>query len=397
MNTLKGLIKILAGLVAGAIGGLVISTLVIVLFTDITFGKFISDLANLDISKGISAGLIGIGSLFASLLSLIAIHEAGHLVCGMLTGYRFVSFRLFNLTFIRLNGKLCIKRFAVSGTGGQCLLAPPDLPIEKIPIVWYNLGGIIANVIALLPVLPLLWIHVHPFIPEFAVIFTIVDLFLIITNGIPMQMGGIGNDAYNIWRLLKDKKSKPGMVFQLRCNALIQEGVRPKDIPDEWFEADKDTDYRNPLEVSIPLMAATRLIDLMKWEDAHNNFENLYSHKSELMPLYTTEIACELVFTSLVTGRTNRAKELYDTRLERYIETYRKVMSSKERISFAISLYLDNDINKARTIYNTLLKRRNGYLLQGEVKSDLAIMESLLRKAENDTTETMLFGEIEHR
>ena len=81
MNTLKGLIKILAGLVAGAIGGLVISTLVIVLFTDITFGKFISDLANLDISKGISAGLIGIGSLFASLLSLISIHEAGQLVC----------------------------------------------------------------------------------------------------------------------------------------------------------------------------------------------------------------------------------------------------------------------------------------------------------------------------
>ena len=66
-------------------------------------------------------------------------------------------------------------------------------------------------------------------------IFLLTDLFLILTNGIPMQTGGIGNDAYNIIMLRKNEKSKSALMLQLRSNALIQEGVRPKDMPAEWF------------------------------------------------------------------------------------------------------------------------------------------------------------------
>lgn len=301
-------------------------------------------------------------------------------MCGLLSGYRFVSFRLFNLTVIRSEGKLRVKHFAVAGTGGQCLLSPPDLPLKDIPVVWYNFGGILATIAAGLIVLPLLWIHtLPPLLYESVVIFLLTDLFLILTNGIPMQTGGIGNDASNIIMLRKNETSKRALMLQLRSNALIQEGVRPKDMPAEWFVTEGEPDYRNPLEVSIPLMEASRLIDEMKWDEAHAAFGRIYIHKAELMPLYTLETACELVFTSLVTGDTDRARELYDTKLKRYIETYRKVMSSKERILCAVALHLENDPGKARSIYDTLARRRDSYLLQGEVKSDLAIMDTMLK------------------
>ncbi len=89
-------------------------------------------------------------------------------------------------------------------------------------------------------------------------------------------------------------------------------------------------------------------------------------------------MACELVFLALVTGRTDRAKELLDTQLRKYIDTYRKMMSSKLRILCAIELYINNDRQKAMEIYASLKSTKDQYLFQGEVASDLALMQSLL-------------------
>lgn len=376
---MRTLLKIIGGLLIGILIGLLLSTAGILLFTDTSFEEFLSAFGKLEPGEGILSIITGIGALIVSLFLLVTIHEGGHLVCGLLSGYHFVSFRLFNLTVIRSEGRLRAKHFAVAGTGGQCLLSPPDLPLKDIPVIWYNFGGILANIVAGLIVLPLLRIHtIPPLLYESVVIFLLTDLFLILTNGIPMQAGGIGNDAYNIIMLRKNEKSKRALMLQLRSNALIQEGVRPKDMPAEWFVTEGEPDYRNPLEVSIPLMEASRLIDEMKWDEAYAAFGRIYSHKTELMPLYAMETACELVFTLLVTGDTDRARGLYDIKLRRYIETYRKVMSSKERILCAVALHLENDPGKARSIYDNLAKRRDSYLLQGEVKSDLAIMDAML-------------------
>ena len=37
---------------------------------------------------------------FGAILLHVIIHEAGHLVFGLLSGYRFVSFRIFSLTLV---------------------------------------------------------------------------------------------------------------------------------------------------------------------------------------------------------------------------------------------------------------------------------------------------------
>ena len=101
--------------------------------------------------------MLAILILLFSIFLQVLLHEGGHLVCGLATGYRFVSFRIFNLTFIRKDGKLCIKRFSLAGTGGQCLLTPPERPLEDIPTTLYNLGGVLANLLtAILAFLPLL-------------------------------------------------------------------------------------------------------------------------------------------------------------------------------------------------------------------------------------------------
>ncbi|MDE6421853.1 MAG: hypothetical protein K2K95_00365, partial [Muribaculaceae bacterium] len=354
----------------------------------------------LDISEGILAGLVSILSFIISVTILVIIHEGGHLVCGLLSGYKFVSFRIFNLTFIKVDGKLKIKRFGVAGTGGQCLLDPPDLPVDKIPTGWYNAGGVLANIIVGLLVLPLLWADLPPLLSVAVVIFLITDLFLILMNGIPMQPVGLGNDAYNMLYLNRNQAAKRGLVMQLRSNALIQNGVRPKDMPEEWFEVTSDINYSNPLELSVPLMRASRLMYEYRMEEALMAFENLYSHKKDIMPLYQKEIACELCYLLMTTANgkekasvdgfpmnpdseeneqtLTRVSKILDKELRRYVAAYRKVMSSKERLECAIALYLDGDRERAEKIFSDLKKRQNEYLLQGEVKSDIALMERML-------------------
>jgi len=375
---MKTAIKLIAGLAIGIAIGFVIAGAGIVLFTDATLSEFLGKLLTADALDAAIATFVGVAAFLLSLAILIPAHEAGHFVCGLMTGYRFVSFRVFNFTFIKIDGRLRVKRFSIAGTGGQCLLTPPDLPLEQIPTAWYNAGGVLANIILLLAALSLFRLDLTPLILETLVVFCLTDGLIICMNGIPLKLGGIGNDAYNMLYLRHNLLSKRALVYQLRSNSLIQQGMRPKEMPGDWFEWLTDIDYRNPLEVAMPLMYASRLEDEMKWEEAYARFESLYSHKADIMQLYVNEIAGELAFCAMVTDRKERACELIDAKLRKYIEAYRKVMSSKQRILCAMALYLENDRNKAIGIYNSLESTQDKYLLQGEVKSDLAIMQKIL-------------------
>ena len=375
---MKTVIKLIGGLLAGGLIGLLIGGLIVVVFTDTTWSEYIDRYYSIDFSEGVAVFIVAVVSMIVSFMILVPIHELGHLVCGLLSGYRFVSFRIFNYTILKADGKFRIKKFAVAGTGGQCLLTPPDLPLDRIPTGWYNFGGVLANIIVLAIVLPFFLLPLNPFVAEALGVFVAVDAIMILLNGIPMMANGVGNDGYNMRLLKKNLRSKQGIVSQLRANALIQNGVRPKDMPDEYFENPEHIDYRNPLEVSVPLMYSSRLVDEMKYAEALECIESIYSHKEEIMPLYVKEIACELAFLYLRTGQSEKADKLLDKELRKYIETYRKMMSSKERLLCAIALYLEHDKPKAGKIYSDLRSRQDDYLLQGEVKSDISLMDDML-------------------
>ena len=358
---MKKVLKLAGGFMVGACIGFVGVIGVRVLVLGDSFDGLHSKFAETGMLETVGISLLAILILLFSIFLQVLLHEGGHLVCGLATDYRFVSFRIFNLTFIRKDGKLCIKRFSLAGTGGQCLLTPPERPLEDIPTTLYNLGGVLANLLKF-----------------FLLMLSLIGILLAGMNGIPMKMGGIGNDADNMCLLLKDSKSKQALVTQLRINALVQEGMRPKDMPAEWFSQTEDINYKDALQVTIALMSASRLLDCEEWEAAYNAFEKIMSHRHEVIGLLIKETACELLFTALVTKRTARAEELYTDELDTYIRQYKDVTSSKQRLLCALALYRDKDTAKAKEIYEATCQRKNKYLMQGEVSSDIALMKSIL-------------------
>ena len=377
---MKKVFKLAGGFMVGACIGFVGIIGVRVLVLGDSFDGLHSKFAETGMLETVGVSLLAILILLFSIFLQVLLHEGGHLVCGLATGYRFVSLRIFNLTFIRKDGKLCIKRFSLTGTGGQCLLTPPERTLEDIPTTLYNLGGVLTNLLtAILAFLPLLTVDGLPYLLKFFLLMlSLIGILLAGMNGIPMKMGGIGNDADNMRLLLKDSKSKQALVTQLRINALAQEGMRPKDMPAEWFSQTEDINYKDALQVTIALMSASRLLDCEKWEAAYNAFEKIMSHRHEVIGLLIKENACELLFTALVTKRTARAEELYTDELDTYIRQYKDVTSSKQRLLCALALYRDKDTAKAKEIYEATCQRKNKYLMQGEVHSDIALMKSIL-------------------
>lgn len=105
-----------------------------------TSGTILSAVLSMALGAGVAYALPENESFFAVFLFGLAgfcvsfalqtiLHETGHLIGGLLTGYKFCSFRIGNLQLQRENGALRFRRLKLAGTGGQCLMTPPE-PVD---------------------------------------------------------------------------------------------------------------------------------------------------------------------------------------------------------------------------------------------------------------------------
>lgn len=191
---------------------------------------------------------------YASMILQIIIHEAGHLVFGLLTGYRFLSFRVFSFTLVKKDGKIVRKKLKMKGIPGQCLMTPPEWKEEeRYPYVWYNLGGGVLNLLSCIVVLPLFFLHI-PFVSWLTGMFIFSGVILGLTNLIPMSIG-IPNDGKNCLYCKQGRVNQRAFYLQLKINAMMSEGVMVKDMEPELFEQGEEA----------PVNALTCFVELMKY------------------------------------------------------------------------------------------------------------------------------------
>lgn len=363
---------------------------IIIIYIVIFALGFVICLINGDISAALNY-IIGftilLASIFIAIYLQIILHEAGHLVGGLLSGYRFVSFRVGSFTLIKDgDGKFRSKRFKMSGTGGQCLFAPPrDMAIDEVPTALYNAGGVLMNIITASIALVLL-LTCKSKIPYWLIYFLVGNMImgyaLALLNGIPMKVGGVANDGYNMLHLGKNKQSVKGFSVQLIANEMIQNGTRPSEIPEELFNLGEDIDYSDPLQCNVELMRISRILDSGDINTAYEKYKELMLlHSQEMLPMLATEARIEQAFTCIATGDMELAQKILDDKkLMSYIKAHAGVMSSKQRLLMAKALILDNDREKAQAIYHKVVARRDKYLLQGEVNGDIDLMNHLLNR-----------------
>ena len=314
----------------------------------------------------------------------IVLHEAGHLLMGLATGYRFSSFRIGSIAFVRREGRISIRRYKLAGTGGQCLMLPPEVPAERVPFFWYNAGGVVMNiVVALLALVMLKTCDLSMWWSEWSMMMVIVGLFLAVVNGVPMRPGGMQNDGMNILMLYRNPEKRKDLMHQLQIAAAATEGKRASEMPAEWFDSDPMDDPKDLIRLASRLNHQARLIDQGRFVEAHTAVADLLAHFDELPQIVRFELAGEYVFTELLTTGCKEIVEKYWTKKQAdYVKAGAKFSSAKQRILFAYALYAENDADKARQIYHDTLRLQDDYLIAGEVRSDLALMKELLDKHE---------------
>lgn len=376
---MKTILKLAGGLLAGCAIGALVGMGAAVAFGEKSWAEVWAKFCDIGTLSLLLPALGAVAGAVVAFILHIIIHEGGHLVAGLLTGYRFVSFRIFSLTLIRKDGRYQWRNYSLGETGGQCLMAPPLRPLEEIDTRWYNLGGVLANiVVSTLALVFLLCFDLPDWAEIFLMTLTFFGYLLALINGIPMKLSGVNNDGYNLLFLEKTPDDKRRLCQMLEANANIQNGMQPKEMPDEMFPAEEQVNWKDGLQVNWQLMVVARLENQHRWEEAYALLQEGLAQKQHIAALFQQELTLEMVFVCLATGRIEEARQLYTERLRKYVKQFMKTHSSKQRVHFATTLLLDDNREEALRLLEDLKAHRADYLLQGEVEMDIELMEQLL-------------------
>ncbi len=138
----------------------------------------------------------------------VIIHELGHLVCGMISGYKFTSFKVLFLKIYKTD-KIKIKfEMGVLSIPGQCLMKPTN---RKFFL--YNLGGLIFTYLLSSILIILFYLNFNIYLSQILFGMFITNTMLGIMNSI-YNKDGI-NDICNIVRCKTNKQYLEGFLYQL--------------------------------------------------------------------------------------------------------------------------------------------------------------------------------------
>ena len=303
----------------------------------------------------------------------VILHEMGHLIFGLVSGYRFVSFRIGSLTLLRgKGGKLRLGSMKLAGTGGQCLMSPPDMVDGRIPVVLYNLGGCIVNAIAGAVMLTVYFLFCREvtLVSVCLVISALFNLALCLTNGIPMNTAMIANDGKNAVRLGGDAVALRAFWLQLKINEQQTLDVPLRDMPAEWFEMPSDEDMKNALVAAVGVMACSRLIDEGRYEEADVTMAHLLDAPIGLLGIHRYMLVCERMFLEII-GE-NRPAVLDAMRTPEQLK-FMKMMRTNPgvlRTEYAHALLTDMDEKQAESIKKLFEKCVARYPFAAEIETE---------------------------
>ena len=332
----------------------------------------------------------------------IIIHEAGHLIFGLATGYKFLSFRIWSLIFYKKDGKIIRKKYSVKGTAGQCLMYPPKRNSDgSYPYVLYNLGGGLNNLIFSVPFIIPTIISNNFVVQVLCGLWVFIGVLTALTNIIPLTIG-VQNDGMNLKSMIKDKVMEDAFYLQLQVNAQMSDGKRITEYPTETFALPEGADNTNMLTAFADLYGYYQQLTFHNLDEAEQRLrkmeEQLTSYKLATMNMILLE---RLFFNVLQHKPLEEIAVLY----KRYhmVIQISKTNISMQRIRYIYETYLSEEdkrdiitlikkkkpkkwkkINKEK-LYDDFLKTAMDFPVAGEADMFVDIVEYLKSKNNEET------------
>ena len=314
--------------------------------------------------------------LYLAVLIHIVFHEAGHLIFGLMSGYKFSSFRIGRHMLIKENGKLVHRKIKIAGTGGQCLMVPPEMVGGRFPVVLYNLGGSIVNLVVTALMIPVFAaVDKSTVFALFFFLFIAMGIITGLSNGIPMRTKTVDNDGYNAISLGKSKEAMRAFWIQMKVNEQLTKGIRTKDMPEAWFEVPSDEAMKNPMVATIGVYAASRMMDQHRFEEAGKLIDYMLKIETGMVALHRNLLICDQIYLELIgQNRSDRVEALYTKELKKFMKAM-KTFPSVIRLEYAYRLLAEHDPESAAKSMAAFEKVAATYPYPNDINTERELME----------------------
>ena len=230
--------------------------------------------------------LLLVSGVIAFILHII-VHEAGHLVCGLISGYKFVSFRVFDFKIIKdENGKLNFRYEKIAGTGGQCLMRASEYVEGKFKFKLYLLGGVIFNVLFSI----VFWLILPSY---YTFLFALIGFTLAFLNLIPMGF----NDGMTFYHASKDETTR--FVLYLQLEYVYYQSIGKNLLIEQPEIVEKinslEITNTNYLTDSLEFIKLDGLEYFFEFNTLYNEARKLYVERDDLLSVYKVELMALLV------------------------------------------------------------------------------------------------------
>lgn len=312
--------------------------------------------------------------LIASFIAII-IHEGGHLVMGLLTGYRFSSFRVFSWIILKEKGRFVLKRYSIPGTGGQCKLAPPEnVDPEDAPYVLYHAGGFIFNFVAAALCAAVCMAVKTAAVRMPMAVLAFVNIYFGIVNAVPMTVG-IDNDGKNIVNMRKSPAERAKIYDLLKADALQAGGMTLSEMPESLFGISDTCD--STFESMRYSVYAARLMEQGDYSGASEILRRAVD-EPKVAEIMKNEMKCEYIFCLMREGADKEEiDKLYDKDIKAYIRNTQKFYISRRRFLYLYKLLYEKNRSEAEEEYSKFLKMESKYPFSGEYKGEAKIFNEL--------------------
>ena len=324
--------------------------------------------------------LLVLASLIFAIISIIVhiiLHELGHMVFGLISGYKFSSFRVFSFMWLKSDGKIEVKRLSIAGTAGQCLMSPPDMRDGKLPVVLYTFGGVIMNLLVSSAFLAA-WFAIPPIpvLKDAIFIFALVGYLLGLMNGLPVHTAVIDNDGYNAIALARSFDARRAFWIQMKINEEISRGVRLKDMPDEWFVMPGDDAMKNSMVAATAVFACNRMMDAGRFEEADSAMQHVLKIDSGIVGLHRALLVYDRIFVELIGENRRTAVEALRSEQIEKIADQMKNFPSVIRTRYAIALLHDKNDEEAERILAHFNYCASRYPYKSDIDSERELIEA---------------------
>ena len=319
--------------------------------------------------------------LILAFFAQLIIHEAGHLVFGLLSGYRFSSFRVGSLMLFREDGHLRLKSFSLAGTGGQCLMIPPQGRENVFPFARYLLGGVWMNFLvgALFALLYLLTVSGSLVSVLFGAI-ALTGFAVGLMNAIPLHLAMVDNDGFTVRLMRKDPQAVAAFHRMMQIHSQIAAGFRLKDMPEEWFLTPALADTSNSIIATIEVYQCNRLLDEENYEKTGDSIRALLASGAAITGIHRSLLLCDLAYCALMQDDPNEATRLLDEQQLRFMQSMKR-FPGVLRTQYALALLRDHDEAAAADIQTKFDRIADRYPYQSDIASERALMNAAQKKS----------------